>query len=375
MKFKKSHIIIALAVCAAMAISAMSLGFASWQTAISANGSVTANGKWDLAITDADMSISSVGAEAKLDYSEFHLNAKDLTATQYGNLCISAAVPRESYSSSAVRGQQNTTIGLDKNQNCYLCLVDSTRIDITRFGHITTNNDDGRAAMFRTLADKTDSNAAIIRLWDTNTATDGQKIAPLKAWNYYKGKTDYFGDTSVQGKIAEDLILKSDELIRELRPNTYQNYVLVDFACNQSTDATKDQSDVQFIIAEMGSVDGTAPKSATYTDFTATFSDVSFTLPGAWAEYNVTVTNRGTVNANLSGLDINLDTESEQLVLDKPDLSGEILKPGESCTVKCVVKVPSEITEELNASGELNINLTYGQNNIEPAPAAGHSHK
>lgn len=374
MKIKGKRIIISLAACAAIAISAMSLGIASWQTAITGSGSVTAHGKWDLAITDADMSISSVGAEAKLDYSEYSLQAKTLTATQYGNLCISASVPRESYSSSAVRGEQSKTIGLDKNQNCHLCLVDSTRIDITRFGHIPTNNDDGRAAMYRTLADKTDSNAAIIRLRDTNTAPDGQQIEPLKAWNYYKSKTDYFGDTSVQGKITEDLILKSDELVRKLRPDTYQNYVLVNFACDQVTDATKDQSGLQFIIAEMGSTDGTAPKSATYTDFTATFSDVSFALPGAWAEYNVTVTNRGTVDANLSGLDINLNTESEQLVLDKPDLSGEILKPGESCTVTCVVKIPSEVTGELNADGALSINLTYGQNNIEPAPAAGHSH-
>ena len=52
----------------------------------------------------------------------------------------------------------------------------------------------------------------------------------------------------------------------------------------------------------------------------------------AWASYTVTVTNNGTVNANLAGAAIALDTQNpEQLTLNQPDLIDETLAPGESC--------------------------------------------
>ena len=372
-KKKKSRIVTALTLCAVTAVSVMSIGLASWQTTITGSGSVNAAGKWDVAVTDANLNLSSAGAQARLDYSDYHLQANSLTATQLGNLCISAAVPRNLYT-SGTRGVQSKTVGLDKNQNCNLCLVDATRIDISRFGHIPTNGDDGRAALYRNYADGTDSNAPIIRLSDTNVAPDGTKISPLKAWMYYKSKTDYFGDTAVQGKIAADLVEKADELIRVLRPDAYQNYVLVNFTTNQVTDSTKDQSDVQFIIATMGAADGKEPSAVSYTDTEVSFADVDFTLPGAWAKYSITVTNNGTVDANLSDAVIELETDSDQLVLDKPDLEKEVVKPGESCTITFEVKVPDTVTGDLDASGRLIITLPYGQISVEAAPAASHSH-
>ena len=54
----------------------------------------------------------------------------------------------------------------------------------------------------------------------------------------------------------------------------------------------------------------------TETTFTATsadFADVSFTSPGGWAEYTITVTNNGTVDAVLDSNSVQLDTENDQL--------------------------------------------------------------
>ena len=86
------------------------------------------------------------------------------------------------------------------------------------------------------------------------------------------------------------------------------------------------------------------------------------------------MTNNGTVDANLSNVAIDLVTESDQLVLDKPDLGSETLTPGESCTITFVVKVPETITEDLNASGTLSVKLAYDQATAEEAPASGHTH-
>ena len=371
MKLKKK--ICAFALAGAVALSALSLGFASWQTTITGSGDVIASGKWDVAITDAGLNVST-GAEISLNYSDYHLQANSLTASQLGNLCISAAVPRESYT-SGTRGVQSRTVSLDKNNNCYLCLVDTTRIDISRFGHITTNGDDGRAAMYRTYVDGNDSNAAIIRLTDTNVTPDGTKVAPLKAWMYYKSKTDYFGDTSVQGKIAADVVLKADELIRQLRPDTYQNYALVNFATNQVSDTTKDQSDVQFVIASMGSADGVQPSAVTFTNATATYASVTFSVPDAWASYTLTVTNNGTADANLKDATIALDTQTpDQLQLIAPDLSDEVLSPGQSCQITVVVQALDDGSGTLDATGTLTITLPYSQISVEAAPEAGHTH-
>ena len=80
------------------------------------------------------------------------------------------------------------------------------------------------------------------------------------------------------------------------------------------------------------------------------------------------------MNANLEDAVIELVTESDQLVLDAPNLEDEVLEPGENCTITVVVKVPTDISDELNADGELKITLPYAQDVVEEAPSAGHTH-
>lgn len=133
-----------------------------------------------------------------------------------------------------------------------------------------------------------------------------------------------------------------------------------------------DQS--RYVIATV-KVEETEQPAATVENGTVSYADVTFGLPGAWAAYTLTVTNQGTVNANLAGAVIALETETpEQLTLTRPELSDETLAPGQSCTLTFVIQVPEDYEGELNAAGRLTVTLPYGQDIVEPAPAVGHTH-
>ena len=71
-KWKKSRIITALSLCAVTAVSVMSIGLASWQTTITGSGSVSAAGKWDVAVTDAGLQLST-GASASKEMTTYEL--------------------------------------------------------------------------------------------------------------------------------------------------------------------------------------------------------------------------------------------------------------------------------------------------------------
>ena len=130
--------------------------------------------------------------------------------------------------------------------------------------------------------------------------------------------------------------------------------------------------DSNYVIASMGSASG--EETATFTATDAAYADVEFTLPGAWAQYSVTVENKGTANANLEDAVIRLDTEdADQLSLDAPDLSGKTLAPGESCTITVVVEALDDGSDTLDASGRLSIELPFVQDTVEEAPSASYT--
>ena len=80
----------------------------------------------------------------------------------------------------------------------------------------------------------------------------------------------------------------------------------------------------------------------------------------------------GTADANLADAQISMDTDSDQLQLDKPDLADETLAPGESCTVTFVLSVPSDVEDDLDeAAGALTVTLPYSQTAVEAAPDVG----
>lgn len=346
----------------ALAISAMGLGYATWKTDITANGNAAANGKWEVTVTDADLEVSS-GAEATYDYSSYGLN----------NVCTSANISQVALQIGNTKASTASKIGTHTGTtiNGWVWLVDTTRFDLNQLGSLQT--EPRRLAMLSGVAD-----GSIIRLNDSNTTPDGTKIPAMKG---YYGGNKYLGSTKIvditkenANNIVNSLIEESDALIKQLRPDTYQNYALI--LC--LSDNTTNQPHNQFVIASMGNADGTvAEPVVTYTNEAIVYSDVAFHLPGAWAKYTLTVKNNGSVNANLADAVIELETEQEdQLVLDTPDLTNEVLVPGESCTLTFVVKVPSEYdSAELNAAGSLSIKLPYIQDTVETVPETGHIHE
>ena len=180
------------------------------------------------------------------------------------------------------------------------------------------------------------------------------------------GTADYSNASSEL--VVNGLINDTSKLIQEKYPDTYQNYILVYFSASLMKS--------NHTIAAFNSIEGDPIATILADQTEVTYSDVTFSLPGAWAKYTLTVTNNGTVNANLANAVFTLVTEqTDQLVLDAPDLSDEILAPGESCTLTLVVKVPAEYEgTELNANGTLNIKLPYSQDVVETAPEATHKH-
>ena len=108
---------------------------------------------------------------------------------------------------------------------------------------------------------------------------------------------------------------------------------------------------------------------AQFTDTTADYGNVNFSINDAWAEYSLTITNNGTVNANLSNCKFNITELSDEFVVDTPNLNNKVLAPGESCTATFVVKVNSE--GEFSADAQpFSVELTYVQDTVDEAPSA-----
>ena len=356
-KNKKAVGIAALAISGLMAVSVMGMGFAKWKTDITATGNVSASGKWDVELTAAELSVSK-GVSVKQDYSDYELK-NICEENKKGQACIEAAVKRTSVTSYPTTGTQNSRFQV----SAWLWLVDTTRFDMSKLG--TFDSENRRLTMLDGL-----ENGYVIRLSDTNTAPDGTKTKPINAWNYYKSKTDYFGDSSARDKILDGVVAQSNDLIRKIRPDTYYNYALICMAA----DGTTDCSHLQFPIATMGSKSGSAPSSVTISDNGAVYSDVTFTLPDSWANYTLTVTNKGTVEADLSDFAFSLGSDVGELVILSPDMKDEVLAPGQSCTVNVVVKaVDADNNGIIEASGQLSIKLSYTQPDVEPEPSVKHT--
>ncbi len=98
-------------------------------------------------------------------------------------------------------------------------------------------------------------------------------------------------------------------------------------------------------------------------------------LPGAWAQYSVTITNQGTAKANLRDYRLTLDQLPELYQVDMPEFGeDEVLQPGESCIIQFVISV--DVQEEHFAEGSqtFTLHLTYEQDAVGAAPASSHTH-
>ena len=200
-----------------------------------------------------------------------------------------------------------------------------------------------------------------------NRYAKGNLTAYLNLYYRYYGTSADFGSEQMAGtatQVVSGFLRDAEALLKQQHPDDWQQYAIVAIGTSRQT---------RFVVANVITEQSNSPVSI--ENGKVSFADVTFGIPGAWAEYKLTITNNGTVNANLSGAVIALNTEnSDQLTLKAPDLSDETLKPGESCTVTFVVQVPESCAGELNATGSITVTLPYAQDSVEPAPEAGHTH-
>lgn len=338
--------ICAFGLAGAVAVSALSLGFASWHTNIAANGTVSAQGNWAVEITDAALELSA-GASASNQATSVTLQRTGVK----GDSLLASTISSSTWLSADQVDLQGTQSNdeLSKYTNYYL--VDTTQHSMDDIASLSK-----------------DDVAAIVADESTITISDH-----LNAYyRYVTGVTDGSAEQANASatKVVDGLLKDSAALVQQLRPDSYQNYMLVYLSSsggkfsysiatvNATTSSTPAEGDALAAIAE--------DKSS------VTFADVNLGIPGAWAKYTMTITNNGTADANLAGAQISMDTDSDQLQLDKPDLADETLAPGESCTVTFVLSVPSDVEDDLNeAAGALTVTLPYSQTAVESAPEVG----
>lgn len=316
-----------------LAVSAMAFGFSKWSSDVDLNGTVSANGKWDVAVTAANASISGTGA--KMDEINAEASYTVVTYPVYVD-----------YKDSS--GYYSFRIGDDEAAETKISYTDFTTnyakntakwIGVSKFGSGARSGD------YTFMLNVADEYKNIVEEWWNRSslkatddgASDGKQIGTAIAW-LYKGRSTNTPDND-KIKLTWDAA------------NTY-------FAANGTTTAT-----------------------AQITDNAVTYAPVTFTLPEAWANYNVTITNNGTVNANLSDYKVETSLDGDAQFDDVFEVTtpefgkDEVLAPGESCTFNVVVKALNGTDNSIESdTGKFTITLNYVQDDVEAAPAVDHTH-
>lgn len=328
----------ALLLCGVMAVSTIGMGFAKWQTTLAADGSVSAAGKWDMAVTDAAIETSS-GAAVSLPFSGSFVRASQKEDWEIAGRLTDAYTWLEDDSAVGTQSDRKPA-----SYDAIYYAVDTEKFDLS-----------GSISYEKGEAIKAD--ASTLHLSDY-----------MNLYYRHYGEKAAFGSEQMSEtatRVVDGFLRDAAAVLKQQYPDTWQQYAIVSITSSSQT---------RFVVATVAA-DETPASPAVIENGSVSFADVSFGLPGAWASYTLTVTNRGTVNANLADAVIALDTQNpEQLTLSKPDLADETLAPGQSCTLTFVVQVPQAYSGELNAAGTLTVTLPYVQDTVEPAPAAAHTH-
>lgn len=321
-----------------MALGLMCFGFAQWSTDITLDGTVSANGKWDVSISDAAVvNISKgtavdaevVAVEPTCTVTVYDLKLHDLNNGNYiyqiddinGKDVTLTKSEFEAYDLrlNGIMSDNEYTSGKGPDFITYYVNYDETYID--QLSYFKGTNGINYNAI-----------AATTKNTD-NGQSDGTVVGSVIAWccNGFSTETPSNENIKLTWKSA------SDELSEKTSSLSY-------------------------------------PASISEDKASAKYANVEFSLSGAWAEYSVTVTNNGTANANLS--DFQLEVElAEPYTVDLPTIDdNEVLKPGESCTLNFVVSVESG-EESFEADNQaFTVQLKYVQDTVEPAPSASHTH-
>lgn len=300
-------------------VSAMCFSFAQWSSEIKLDGSVSASGKWDVAVTAAGINLSS-GASVSS------------TETTMENVTYAAKAYK------VVLGEGSATQ--------YYLMLDTVSgvfddVDLsgyTRSGQSSYGNSQSFASSL------------------TGGKGSLSEESGMGMYNYY-----LIDDIAGTNKSAS-----TNNLVKFIQKADYNfdSYVgqMIGYAALPANIATKEVA-----VSTAG--------ETTYTDTAVSYAGVEFSIPGAWAEYSVTITNNGTVNANLSDYEfVTSKLDDAVFTVDTPELGNDVLAPGESCTFTFVVQADTEANELAADAAEFTVTLNYVQDTVEAAPSASHSH-
>lgn len=327
MKTKIRTRISAAAIAAVLAIGTAFSVYALWSSNITIGGSVSANGKWALKVTAADIDLSNAGASLATkevvntptyDVVTYPVRFNYIEETGYYLYQIDDTAPETKTITEAELSEYTTQIMIPAGSKYYV----SGSIPGKLISYKIATNDNF-----------IEGTGTSVKATDGG-ALNGTVIGTAIAFAY--------GGSSTAAVEGVDITL------------TYKQ---------ASTYFTQNPVTVKLVDEE-----------SIVEDSSVTFASVNFTLPGAWASYKVTITNEGTVNANLSDYQVvTSGLDEEVFTVSVPDLSGDILTPGESCTFNVVVQVVADSDFSADAQ-PFTISLTYAQDSVNEAPAASHTH-
>lgn len=117
-----------------------------------------------------------------------------------------------------------------------------------------------------------------------------------------------------------------------------------------------------------------AEASAETIDDSSAALQATLSIPGAWACFSLTVENRGTSGAVLSQV-VQRDETADPLLVSfgiSDHDAGELLAPGEQCTVSIVVELDPELTAEtISSDGDFSLSLVYDAAETTVPPDSG----
>ena len=330
---KKRSKILAALTAGVMAVSAMCFGFAQWSTEISLGGNVSASGTWDVSVTDAAVTLSSAGA--------------DLVEQTVVNDPTYEVVLYDVYADYSFLGDYCFTVDDNNPHTVSLTAEEFNPYDEDNGKQIGAYSfKSGVSGTAYSRSDYTfvlncrEEAEHIVTGWENkpylpaadNGAMDGQCIGQAVALRY-----------NTQMPMNERIIMSHDD-------------AKAFYQANPRTETT-------------------VPAETTFTAGSVSYAPVHFSLPGAWAQYSVTITNQGTAKANLRDYRLTLDQLPELYQVDMPECGeDEVLQPGESCIIQFVISV--DVQEEHFAEGSqtFTLHLTYEQDAVGAAPASSHTH-
>lgn len=335
---KKRTKLLSAVTAGTMALGVMCFGFAQWSTEISANGTVSANGKWDVKITDAAITKISNGVTPSLEAVTVEPTAQvveyDVKLKYVGGVNDPNGKPNGAYM-YIIDDKNPQTVNITKDE-----LAEFTaQLMIPRDKrYYTTAVIPGDSGLTNFKVDVDESKSSLINYYRPNVLDTTTYSLHLN--------DDGANEGVVVGKAIGWLI---GGFYKDLDGSVQLTYKAANAALENAESST------------------TYP--AQFTDTTADYGNVNFSIDDAWAEYSLTITNNGTVNANLSNCKFNITELSDEFVVDTPNLNNKVLAPGESCTATFVVKVKSE--GELSADAQpFSVELTYVQDTVDEAPSA-----